>query len=178
MERGSRDEIGKKEIGLVGPWRTWVKNSDFVLNINGIQYGGQRGKSWIKNSLVHIFQEEPGCYFGKSRQWGADSGCIWGYEPLGFLFSLDVGCDQNEHQQWLWSWEPEQAGDQWCRLLKWETLGEWEGSGWEEKLRILFWTKRDVPIYLTYKWKSWVCVSVCVCVCVCVCIHIHVRGGS
>ena len=33
MESESRDETGTKGIRLVGPRRTQVKNSDFVLNI-------------------------------------------------------------------------------------------------------------------------------------------------
>ena len=66
MESGSRDEIRKKAIGLVGPWRTWVKNSDFVLNITVSTMEG-RERTELKKSLVHIFQEEHVCYLGKSR---------------------------------------------------------------------------------------------------------------
>lgn len=69
MESESRDETGTKRICLVGPRRTRVKNSDFVLNIIFTMEGREgRAEFKKKNLWFTFFRRNLAVTLEKSRQ--------------------------------------------------------------------------------------------------------------
>lgn len=101
----SRDEAGTKRRYVLWDGEQGLKIQILFSNII-FTMEGREGRAELKKKISgHIFQEEPGCYFGKKQAMmdtvigGQILVYLRGYEPLGFLVSLDVGCDQNKHQQ-------------------------------------------------------------------------------